>query len=195
MAKDAFAAEDELDTSFDTSGTTADDLNSGGVVVKECHAHLVVANVKKEAKEGKVPCLVFDMQVLADDAGQKGKFVFHRINLFKGIYKEVDKKNVLIDKEPLSEGALKSLLKFALGLELIAPEDIGKKDLKIPWSKAPGKHCMSHLRHGSDYEKDGEKKKGQIGIQFGEVFPLSDERVKDWPRDTEAATGTNLDDF
>lgn len=193
---DVFANESELDMTFDTTGTTADDLNSGGVVTKECHAHLLIANVKKETKEGKVPCLAFDMQVLAaDQADQKGKFVFHRINLRKGVYEE--KTSKLIDTEPLTEGAMKSLLKFALGLGLITADQIGTKDLRVPWSQAAGRQCMSHLRRGSEYDdkKTGEKKPGQIGIQFGEVYPVDDERVKDWPKDAEATSPTNLNDF
>ena len=196
MAGDVFANESELDMTFNTEGTTADDLNSGGLVTKECHAHLLIANVKKEAKPGKVPCLVFDMQVLAADAeGQKGKFIFHRINLAKGNYTE-GKEKKLIDLGPLTDGAMKSLLKFALGLQLITAEQIGAKDLRVPWSQAAGKQCMSHLRHGSEYTTDsGETKKGQIGIQFGEVYPVDDERVKDWPKDAEATSPTNLNDF
>lgn len=193
---DVFANESELDQVLDTEGTSADDLDSGGFVTEECKAHLLVTDVKKEAKEGKVPCIVLMMQVqAADKDGQKGKFCSHRINLKKAVYSGEGKDKKMIDMEPLSDGAKKSLLKFALGLELIQASDIGKKDLRIPWSQANGRSCMSHLRHGSEYEKDGKMVKGSVGVQFGEVFPMNDERCADWPRDTESANPTNLNDF
>lgn len=190
--RDVFDSEADLDATFDTTGTSADDLNSGGIVTEECKAHLLVVNVKKEAKEGKVPCLVFDLQVMASDKPkQKGKFVYHRVYLKKGVYTGEGKDRKMIDLEPISEGSLKAVLRFALGLSLITPDDIGKKDLKIPWSKATGQQCMSELRLGQ--ENDNGKK--YIGIQYGEVFPVGDERVKDWPRDAEAGSATNLEDF
>lgn len=195
-AKDAFAAADDLDETVDSSFTTADDLNSGGTVSEEGKVHLVVQNVKKEAKEGTVPRLKFDLQVMAaEKPAQKNKFVYHSINLKKGVYEKETSK--LIDLEPCSEGSEKMKLRFALGLGLITKEDIGKKDLKIPWSQAVGKHCFADLKRGQEQEdkKTGQKKPGFIGIQFGEVYPLDDEKCKEWPRDTEASKSTNLDEF
>lgn len=196
MARDAFAAADELDETVDSSFTSGDDLNSGGTVTEECKVHMVVQHVKKEAKEGSVPRLKFDLQVLASDkSAMKNKFVYHSINLKKGVYENQTGK--LIDLEPCSEGAEKMKLRFALGLGLIRKEDIGKKDLRIPWSQAVGKHCLCDLKRGQQIEDKttGEKKPGYVGIPFGEVFPLDDEKCKDWPRDTDAAGSASLDDF
>lgn len=193
---DVFANEADLDETIDSSFTSADDLNEGGLVSEECKCHLLVVDVKKEAREGKVPRLRFDLQVQASDKPrQRGRFLYHSINLKKGVYEK--KTGKLLDLEPLSEGSEKAKLRFALGLGLIAQEDIGKKDLKIPWSKAFQKHCLADLKRGSEIEDKTthEKKPGFIGIQYGEVFQLDDERCKDWPRDLEASNPANLDDF
>lgn len=196
----------ELDSfsSFDTEGVDVDSLTSGGSVAAPGRYHFEVTDIKVEdgqpyedessgvQRYKKTPAIVFYMTVLPAEYGteaekaQRGKIHFHRVYVRK-LTRGEDGSDTPDELGPPSEGALKSILRFALGLGIISDTDIGRSDTKIPWSRAENAQCCGELKKEKLTNKQKERGlKERLQINYGEVYQPDDERVADWPKDEEA---------
>lgn len=182
MSADIFSDEETL---FDTSEVSADELDSGGLVDKPGHFHMMVNGVQmiRPEKESDLPAIRVDMQVLADSkTGQKGKMLFHKIYLRSRDPDDPERKKVI----PLSKGSMKAVLRFAVGMGLITKEQIGSPSLRIPWHMLDGKQCVAKVAM-EPRKKDG-KETGEhdARIPYGEVYDPRDERMSSVEKDPEA---------
>ncbi len=182
---------EDQDFAFDGSEYSRDDIASGDSVDKEGWYHFEVVNVKNEldtlgdgGKE-KSPCIVLTMNVLETVKGQcpAGSKYFHRVY--------VAAKGGAAPKE----GAVKSALRFGLGLNLLeAMEKDGRevivdaatKSTRIPasiWQRAMGRQCIAKIV----LEKsDNPQFKDKYAIQFGRAYHPLDPSVADVAKNKEA---------
>lgn len=198
-----FAPEpDELDQycTVNTEGMTAESLQSGNFVNVEGNYHWLVADYKLNAEEKKTPTLEIDCQVqdapypTKEQCDMVGKVYKHKIYLASV---DKDKDGNFLGMKPPKEGSVKMALRFALGLKLIEPDQIGQPNLKIPWKLCKGRQfCASIKGRKDDYtDKDGNKvEKIKYEIPFGESYPVDAEEVADWPKDLQAVAMANAMD-
>ena len=196
---------DDDDTTFDTSGVSPDELDSGGMIDEEGYYHCICNGVTKFAEEGKLKNLRVDFQVCPGvDSPQKSRMMFHRVYL-QG-WKDRPAEGVAGVAGPLSAGAMKSLLRFAIGMNLIKKEDIGSTKLSIPWHLLEGRQAVIHVKKEKKTDaKTGKEIPGQFEcrIAYGEVYPVDHERVASVKKDPDflalagasGGDGSELDDI
>lgn len=186
---------DPLDEVLDTDGMSGEDLDGGGGICdKEGWYHVTVLNIDKNEDEGKLPHYFFGLQILAGDhEDQAGKMIYHRIFNKSWIDSSDHDKGM---KEP-SEGSKKMKLRFAAGLGLISKEDIGKPNLRIPWSEADGVQAVCKVVKES---RGDDPNKFDFRIPYSEIYQVNDPKVENVPKDQEAldriglhsSTGTDV---
>ena len=175
---------------IDSDGIAPEAVYKGGgnTVSKEGMYHFTVLDVAVEKKDGKVPCVKVDCQVLAGDhEDQTNKLVYHRIRMAKGEYA---KDGSLIELQPLDERGKKAAIRWMLTLGLITEDDLGKK-LKPNWKAAIGRQFIGKVaRNEFDAKKDGQKtgeKRTSYEIAWGDnVWPVDHEEVANVPKDANA---------
>lgn len=179
------------DFSMDGSEVSASDLGGGDVVDKEGWYHFEIVDVKNEfdtlsdkGKE-KSPCVVITCNVLETVKGQSpaGSKYFHRIYVAsKG-------------GAPAAEGAVKSALRFGLGLGLFfAIEKEGRemivdgatgsfKIMASTWQRAAGLQFVAKIKlEKSDNPQFGDK----YAVPFGRCYAPHDPAVADNAKNKEA---------
>lgn len=177
------------DYELDGSEVDGDDLVGGDQVDQEGWYHLEIADVVPEldtvsdSGREKTPAVRFDCVVMQSVKGQspQGSRLFHRIYVAgKG-------------GGPPADGAIKSALRFGLGVGLLKQiEQDGKKitvdavtnSPKInseTWKRAKGLHFVAKVNKEVD-EKYGDK----FQIPFGRCYRPSDPAVAKVPKNKEA---------
>ncbi len=186
MSSTVFDEFDDFTTVLDTSDVNPDELDSGGMVDEEGWYHAIVNKVERFAEEGKLKNLRVDFQVCPGvKSKQKGKMLFHRIYL-EG-WKTKPSEGVPGETGPLTQGGKKSLLRFAVGMGLIQKEQVGSPKLAIPWSLLEGRQAVINVKKEPRKDQATGKENGQFEfrINYGEVYPVHHEKVKDVPKDPE----------
>lgn len=175
---------------MDAGGVDANELGGGGDLVnKPGRYHFEVTDVvadldtvNSRSGKAKSPSIRFDLLCLHTVDGQSpaGSRMFHRIYVGAS------------GGGPPKEGAIKSALRFAIGLGLAREEEIeGVKRVicnltnttRFPvaaWIKAKGRHFLANVAE----EKQDEQSTGEprLAIPFGRCYTPYDERVSDWPK-------------
>ena len=173
--------DNDLVDEFDTTGVTPESLDSGGNMVNaEGKGMFLVMDVVPYSEEGKLKNIRFDCQCIAfKPEDQVDKMMFHRI------YREAwkDKDDHTQGTQPISEGSRDMLLRFARGLGLVDPADLGKK-IAINWALAKGRLFCCAIEKEEGKDKNG-KKTANYRIPFGRVYPHDHEEVADYPKSAE----------
>lgn len=175
---------------MDAGNVDAGELGGGGDIVNKAGKyHFEVTDVVADLdtvniKSGKAksPSIRFDLLCLHTVEGQSpaGSRMFHRVYVGSA------------GGGPPKEGAIKSALRFAIGLGLAREEEIeGVKRVvcnhtnttRFPlqaWLAAKGRHVMAAVAE----EKQDEQSTGdpRFAIPFGRCYQPTDERVHDWPK-------------
>jgi hypothetical protein len=178
---------------MDAGNVNADELGGGGDMVNKIgNYHFEVSDVvadldtvNSRSGKAKSPSIRFDLLVLhsVDKQSPAGSRMFHRIYVGAA------------GGGPPKEGAIKSALRFAIGLGLAREEEIeGVKRVvcnatnttRFPltaWLAAKGKHLMAKvIEEKQDEHSSGEPR---FVIPFGRCYQPSDELVADWPKNVD----------
>jgi hypothetical protein len=155
-----------LEIDLDLTDLTEADLEGGGGVAPGRY-HAQVTGVSQEA-DGRTPYLALKLLVLAGTvAGQTG--LTHTERLY------------------LSDKATKRLAIFARRLGLISADDFGSRT-RPDWEAAVGRQVVVEVVEESYTKTDGTKGKSSK-LTFAGIWPVTDERVKDVPKDAQALAG------
>jgi len=177
---------DELDAVIEGSDTSQDDLKGGGGMVEKAgYYHVRVQDVVPYSEEGKLPNRRVDLHVLAGtEPSEVGKILFHRIYLMTW---ERDANKVKTGKmAPPSKGARMMAFRFFLGMGLVNKEELGQKDIHLPFSKLP--NCQAIVKVvREDKDSDG-KPLDKPNFKVAETYTLDDPKVADVPMDAEYLT-------
>lgn len=181
---------------MDAGNVDAGELGGGGDLVnKPGRYHFEVTDVvadldtvNSRSGKAKSPSIRFDLLVLHTVEGQSpaGSRMFHRIYVGAS------------GGGPPKEGAIKSALRFAIGLGLAHEEEIeGVKRVicnhtnttRFPlpaWLGAKGKHFMAAV--AEEKQQDDQAGEPRLVIPFGRCYQPNDERVSDWPKNVDLLT-------
>lgn len=179
----SFDVDEELNQTLTSAGHTAESVEGDSQLNKPGYYAFEIEELDREAKQGKTPCIRFDMRihggVTSDgckvEKGGKGEAQLNRI-LFHRMYTEAR------GGARLSDGATRITLRFALGLGLITREQIGDPKMTIRWSQARGVRGIVQVMR----EDDPDGKRGpQFKVAFGQVWPLDHPDVAEVPRPAE----------
>lgn len=189
---DQFNTEDPFETTFDASGFSKEDLESkgGSSINKDGHYHVLFNEPVKEHKEGQVPVVRIDMEVLAGtNADQLGRMHFHRIYLQKKAKDASGHETGAI--EPISDGSKKNIFKFFTNLGLLTAEDVaGNAKIRLPWERLTNFQAIIEIKNEPYADKNdptGKKMIDSYKIPYGcNVWQVSDERVAKVPKDPDS---------
>ena len=185
------------DLFYDGDSYDSESLKGGSNSVdKEGWYHFEITDVKLEldtlttSGQKKSPAILFTCMVMQPVEGQSpsGSLLWHRI--------------YLASKEggPPAEGAVKSALRFGLGLgilkyaqkddrEIVVDAASGQSRIgKGVWLGAKGKQFVSHVK----LEKGEGNYKDKYVIPFGESYHPADPKVVDVPKNTEALASIGI---
>lgn len=131
--------------------------------------HVVVYDLEKDAKEGKTPCLVLTLRILAGTVSdQRGQNQFERVFL-------TSDKPAIVERRH----------KIAKALGLIKQSMIGDTSAKVNWADARGKHLIVEIKEESYQTANGDTRKS-AKVTFDGVWAIADPKVAEVPKDTDA---------
>lgn len=188
MSFDAFNQE------VDTESMDSDTINDGGgnTVAAEGRYHVQVESVEiEDAGEKQLPFVKLTMRVLMGEVETEiQKVVYNRIYLANWENKEAG------EMGPLKEGALKGLVALFYAFGVIGEEAFGQSALKLSrdmFERLEATQAIIKVTKGNDRtvkDKDGKEitYTGRYEMAWSnDCWPLGHDKVKDVPKDHEAA--------